>query len=76
MFPLYFPGCDILRNASWLVDSKNDQNCLLLEDPKFHSVLLSKVGIKEKHHKKQDLISTLKTTFQGRSNRDSKCATL
>lgn len=32
MFPLYFPGCDILRNASWLVDSKNDQNCLLLED--------------------------------------------
>lgn len=69
-------GCDILRNASWLVDSKNDQNCLLLEDPKFHSVLLSKVGIKEKHHKKQDLISTLKITFQGRSNRDSKCATL
>ena len=57
------------------MDSKHDENCLLLEDPKFHSLLLSKIGIKEKQSKKNDLISTLKITFQGRSQKDSKSAT-
>jgi hypothetical protein len=56
-----------MKNASWLVESKNDENCLLREDPKFHSSLLSKVGIKEKH---KNLISALKSTFQGRSHKD------
>ena len=57
------------------MDSKHDENCLLLDDPKFHSLLLSKIGIKEKQSKKNDLISTLKITFQGRSQKDSKSAT-
>lgn len=62
-------GCDITKNASWLLESKNDENCLLLQDPKFHSLLLSKVEPKERQ-KKHDLISSLKITFQGRSHRD------
>ncbi|XP_048778660.1 ankyrin repeat domain-containing protein 7-like [Ostrea edulis] len=67
---LFKTGCDIIKNASWLVESKSDENCLLQEDPKFHSLLLSKVGIKEKH-KKHHLISSLKCTFQGRSHKDN-----
>lgn len=62
-------GCDIMKNASWLLESKNDENCLLLQDPKFHSLLVSKVEPKERQ-KKHDLISSLKITFQGRSHRD------
>lgn len=52
MFFLYFLGCDILRNVFWLVDLKNNKNCLLLEDLKFYFVFFFKVGIKEKYYKK------------------------